>query len=112
LARANGGSVQTGLSIAESARGAQVVYARSWMSLEDYSNPTLAATRRSRQQGWMIDEKTLELGDNARLMHAMPVRRNLEVSDALLDGPRSLVYQQAENRLHSQKALLMQLLRG
>ncbi len=112
LARANGGSVQAGLGLAEGVRGAQVIYARSWMSLEDYSNPTLAASRRSRQSGWMIDEKTLAAGDNARLMHAMPVRRNLEVSDGLLDGPRSLVYQQAENRLHSQKALLMQLLRG
>ena len=44
-------------------------------------------------------------------MHAMPVRRNLEVSDEVLDGPRSLVYGQAENRLHSQKALLQMMLR-
>ena len=60
----------------------------------------------------MVDEKTLALGRDAKFMHAMPVRRNLEVTDAVIDGPRSLVYQQAENRLHSQKALLMQLLRG
>jgi ornithine carbamoyltransferase len=45
-------------------------------------------------------------------MHAMPVRRNLEVSDAVLDGPRSLVVRQAENRLHSQKAVLSLLLGG
>ena len=43
-------------------------------------------------------------------MHAMPVRRNLEVTDSVLDGPESLVYQQAENRLHSQKALLLHFL--
>jgi ornithine carbamoyltransferase len=43
-------------------------------------------------------------------MHAMPVRRNVEVTDEVLDGPRSLVVQQAENRLHSQKALLARLL--
>jgi ornithine carbamoyltransferase len=42
----------------------------------------------------------------------MPVRRNIEVSDEVLDGPQSLVYEQAENRLHSQKALLVRLLRG
>jgi len=112
LAKEHGASVSCGMSLAEGVRGAQVVYARSWMSLEDYANPTLAATRRSRQTGWMVDERTLALGAEARLMHAMPVRRNLEVSDAVLDGPRSLVYQQAENRLHSQKALLVQLLRG
>ena len=47
-----------------------------------------------------------------KLMHAMPVRRNLEITDELLDGPRSLLYEQAENRLHSQKALLVKLLRG
>ena len=44
-------------------------------------------------------------------MHAMPVRRNLEVSDEVLDGSRSLIYDQAENRLHSQKALLLELLK-
>ena len=44
-------------------------------------------------------------------MHAMPIRRNVEVTDEILDGPRSLVYEQAENRLHSLKALLLHLLR-
>jgi N-acetylornithine carbamoyltransferase len=48
--------------------------------------------------------------ENGKFMHAMPVRRNVEVSDEVLDGPRSLVVQQAENRLHSQKALLARLL--
>jgi ornithine carbamoyltransferase len=45
-------------------------------------------------------------------MHAMPVRRNVEVTDEVLDGPRSLVQAQAENRLHTQKALLAMLLKG
>ena len=60
----------------------------------------------------MVDPALLKRGDHAHLMHAMPVRRNLEVTDEVLDGPESLVYQQAENRLHSQKALLMHILRG
>lgn len=102
----------TGLAAKDAVRGAHVVYARSWGSLEDYGNPTLAASRRARTQGWMVDEKMLALGSDARLMHAGPVRRNLEVSDEVLDGPRSLVYEQAENRLHSQKALLARLLRA
>jgi ornithine carbamoyltransferase len=96
----------------EAAAGAHVVYARSWQSLEDYGNQTLAASRRSRSQGWIVDESLMRLGDDARLMHAMPVRRNLEVTDEVLDGRRSLVYEQAENRLHSQKALLVKLLRA
>ena len=110
-AKERGRSLSTGLEPRDAVRGAQVVYARSWRSLEDYGNPTLAASRRARTGSWRIDEELLALGDGARLMHAMPVRRNLEVADAVLDGPRSLLYQQAENRLHSQKALLSMLLR-
>ena len=112
LAKQSGGSVQTGLGAADAVEGAHVVYARSWQSLEDYGNPTLASSRRSRTSGWTIDERLLARGEEARFMHAMPVRRNLEVQDAVLDGPRSLVVQQAENRLHTQKALLTMLLRG
>jgi len=109
-ARASGATVETSSNAQDGVRGAHVVYARSWHSLEDYGNPTLSASRRSRASGWTIDEKLMALGDSAKLMHAMPVRRNLEVMDAVLDGPRSLVVQQAENRLHSQKAVLQHLL--
>jgi N-acetylornithine carbamoyltransferase len=105
-------SFETGLTQEQALRGAHVVYGRSWQSLEDYGNPTLAASRRSRLTGWTLDEPLMKLTENGRLMHAMPVRRNLEVTDELLDGPRSLIYDQAENRLHSQKALLCKLLRG
>ena len=102
----------TGLGMEEAVTGAQVVYARSWHSLEVYGNTTLAASRLARETGWTIDEKLMSLGQNARLMHPMPVRRNLEATDEVLDGPRSLLYGQAENRLHTQKGLLSLLLRG
>jgi N-acetylornithine carbamoyltransferase len=108
----HGSKLETSSSMQDAARGAHVIYARSWHSLEDYGNATLAASRRARTSGWMVDERLLALGDGAQLMHAMPVRRNLEVSDAVLDGPRSLVVRQAENRLHSQKAVLSLLLGG
>lgn len=112
VAAAKKTAFQTGLAQEPALRGAHVVYARSWQSLEDYGNPTLAASRRSRLSGWTLDEGLMKLTERGRLMHAMPVRRNLEVTDEVLDGPRSLVYEQAENRLHSQKALLVKLLRG
>ena len=112
LADARGTVFETGQSAKEAAKGAHVVYARSWASLEDYGNPTLGASRRGRTQGWTVDANLLKLGADAKLMHAGPVRRNLEVADEVLDGPRSLVYEQAENRLHSQKALLTRLLRA
>jgi N-acetylornithine carbamoyltransferase len=101
---------RSGLSAREAVEGAHVVYARSWQSLEDYGNPTLAASRRSRNTEWRIDEALMKASDQGKFMHAMPVRRNVEVTDEVLDGPRSLVVQQAENRLHSQKAVLLSLL--
>ena len=96
-------------------RGAEVVYACSWRSLETWGNPTLAASRRgriARDGGWSLNEDQMAFTNDAYLMHAMPVRRNVEVTDAVLDGPRSLVQAQAANRLHTQKALLSRLLRS
>ena len=106
-----GGSLATGLELEAAVEDTHIVYGRSWQSLEDYGNATLAASRRSRTQGWTVNEKLMAHGADAHLMHAMPVRRNLEVTDEVLDGPRSLVYAQAANRLHSQKALLTMLMR-
>ncbi|MEM7309470.1 MAG: N-acetylornithine carbamoyltransferase [Planctomycetota bacterium] len=111
LASASGGALKSGHAMEDAVEGAEIVYARSWESLETYGNKTLAASHRSRHTSWRIDAKLLGLGDDARLMHAMPIRRNVEVTDEILDGPSSLVYEQAENRLHSQKALLLHLLR-
>jgi N-acetylornithine carbamoyltransferase len=110
LASTQGTELEVGMDRESAAEGAHVVYARSWQSLTDYGNPTLSASHRSRNKDWKVDEALLARGDEARLMHAMPVRRNLEVTDEVLDGPRSLMYDQAENRLHSQKALLLKLL--
>jgi N-acetylornithine carbamoyltransferase len=110
LAASRGRTLTTTHDQRAAAAGAHVVYARSWNALGDYGNPVLDASRRARTIDWKVDEELLALGQDARLMHAMPVRRNLEVPDAVLDGERSLVYEQAENRLHSQKAVLLTLL--
>ena len=106
-----GVELETGLSMEDAAEGAHVVYARSWHSLETYGNPTLAASQLARAGTWTIDEAVMARGEQAGLMHPMPVRRNLEVTDEVLDGPRSLILAQAENRLHTQKGLLSLLLR-
>lgn len=112
LGAERGGSLEIGNDLGSAVRGADVVYARSWRSLADYGQPGLEANRRAKARDWTIDERLMATGRDARLMHAMPVRRNVEVTDEVLDGPRSLVYTQAENRLHAQKALLSMLLRG
>jgi ornithine carbamoyltransferase len=111
LAAERGVEFDTGLSLADAVTNSHVVYARSWGSLASYGNETLAASRVSQLGSWMLDEELMARGADARLMHPMPVRRNLEVTDEVLDGPRSLLYAQAENRLHTQKGLLSILLR-
>ncbi len=111
LGRASGAELDFTNELDSGVEGCDVVYARSWASIESYGNPTLAASRRGRQNDWRIDEDRMaKAGPAAKLMHAMPVRRNLEVSDEVLDGTRSLMIEQAANRLHSQKALLQTLL--
>ena len=113
VAASHGATLEILHEQAKAVEGASIVYARSWQSLTDgYGNSTLSASRRGRSRDWTVSEELLQLGESARVMHAMPVRRNLEVSDEVLDGSRSLVYDQAENRLHSQKALLLALLKG
>ncbi len=111
LADAHRAELRVGLELDAAVEGAHAVYARSWHSLSAYGNPTLAASRVARLRDWKIDERVMARSDGARFLHAMPIRRNLEVSDAILDGPESLVVEQAENRLHTQKALLSLLLR-
>ncbi|HIG87840.1 MAG TPA: N-acetylornithine carbamoyltransferase [Planctomycetes bacterium] len=110
-AETQGATLELGHDMDAAARDAHVVYARSWWPLESYGNATLTASRLARETGWCVDERTLALGQDARLMHPMPVRRNLEVSDEVLDGPRSLAIDQAANRLHTQKGLLSLLFR-
>jgi len=111
LAKDRGGEIQLDLLPEEAVRGSDIVYARSWQSIESYGNPTLQASQRSKHTNWRIDEKLLESSPDALLMHAMPVRRNVEITDSVLDGSRSLLYEQAANRLWSQMALLIHLLR-
>ena len=112
VVKSRNAELSTGLSLDEAVDGANIVYARSWQSLEVYGNPTLAANRIARSSGWTIDERVMARGSGAKFMHPMPVRRNLEATDEVLDGPRSLIGQQAENRLHTQKGLLSLLLRS
>lgn len=106
------GSLTLSPSAEAAVDGAEVVYARSWASLANYGKPTLSAHRVARTRDWLIDETLMAKGENARFMHSMPIRRNLEVTDSVLDGPRSLVYAQAANRLPTQMSLLSLLLRG
>jgi ornithine carbamoyltransferase len=92
----------------EAVRGADVVYTDTWTSMGQESE---AAWRRVSFAGYQVNEKLLAAANgNAVFMHCLPAHRGEEVTDAVLDGPQSIVLDQAENRLHLQKGLMLKLL--
>lgn len=111
LAQQSGGSIKVVNDLESAARGAEVVYARSWGCTKYWDDGEREAMVKRSLQGWCVDEQLMATTDNALLMHPLPVRRNVAATDAVLDGPRSVIYEQASNRTHVQKALLMQLLK-
>ena len=84
---------------AEALRGADFVYAKNWSSYEDYGST-------AELPDWQVTEDRMALTNNAYFMHCLPVRRNVVVSDGVLDGGRSLVLQQANNRTWAAQAAL------
>ena len=89
-------------------RGADLVVTDVWSSIGHEQDQ---ARRREAFSGYQVDTKMLDLArDDALLMHCLPAHRGEEVSETIMDDPRSVVWQEAGNRLHSQKALLEWLL--
>lgn len=87
--------------------GAEVIYAKSWGSKQFYGNPDQdIATRAQYRSKWIVDEEKMSRTNNAIFMHCLPVRRNVIVTDGVIDSPASVVIDEAENRLHVQKAVL------
>lgn len=105
-----GGSVRVVNSFEDALSGAEVVYARSWGSTKYWDDPERESMVKRSLQSWILDEAAMGLTRNALFMHPLPVRRGVGASDAVLDGSRSVIYEQAENRVHAQKALLTHLL--
>ncbi len=89
---------------------ADVVYVKSWGSTAFYGNADAQKEDFRRYASWMVDPRHL-VGQKTILMHCLPVRRNVVISDAALDDPRCVVVDQAENRLWTQAAILNRLLR-
>ncbi|QYO65576.1 N-acetylornithine carbamoyltransferase [Leptolyngbya sp. 7M] len=109
-AEMNGGSVEYSNNINESFDGADVVYAKSWGSKHFYGDRNGDIRERSAYRDkWIVDEPKMAKTKNAVFMHCLPVRRNVIVTDAVIDSPNSIVLDQAENRLHIQKAILTEL---
>jgi N-succinyl-L-ornithine transcarbamylase len=88
----------------EALQGADFVYVKNWSSYDNYGQILTAG------EGWMITDEKLALTNNAKVMHCLPVRRGLELSHEVLDGPNSLVMEQANNRLYAAQAVLKRML--
>lgn len=86
--------------------GADFVYGKNWSSYNQYGQVLTA------DPSWMITEAKMSRTDNGKFMHCLPVRRNMKVADEVLDGPRSLVIEQAANREWSAQAALREVLLG
>ncbi|MGB8510637.1 MAG: N-acetylornithine carbamoyltransferase [Pyrinomonadaceae bacterium] len=108
-----GAKVTVTNDIEEAFDGAQVVYAKSWGSRMFYGDAAEDVEERAPYRAeWIVDEEKMRRTDNALFMHCLPVRRNCIVTDAVIDSPASVVIDEAENRLHVQKAVLAKLIGG
>ena len=114
IAARNGGSVRVDDDLDEAVVGADAVYAKSWGRLDLFGEPEREKEARASFRGWIADANRMgrtRCGRGA-LLHCLPVRRGVEVAAEVLDGPWSAVVDEAENRLHVQRALLRRLLGG
>ena len=102
-----GGSVELFSTPQAAVAGADAVYTDAWTSMGAEAEADL---RRLRFAGFRVDATLLRLSPNALVMHCLPAHRGEEITDEVLDGPRSVVLDQAENRLYVQQALLVELL--
>lgn len=107
----SGGKVRETADRADAMEGAHVLYAKSWQAPDAYGDAEAEMRLRRGLGDWCVDEEWFgPARTDARFMHCLPVRRNVVVADAVLDGERSAVVQQAGNRLHVQKAVLLDML--
>ena len=111
LASETGGSFTVSHDRDAALDGADVVYAKSWGAVSGFAATSGGhADAVSALKNWTVTQADLERGAPARFVHCLPVRRNVVVSDQVLDGPLSSVLDQAANRVWAQAALLLALL--
>ena len=90
----------------EALKGADFVYTKNWSSYREYGKILL------QDPNWTITNKKMALTNNGKFMHCLPVRRNVVVADEVLDGPNSVVLQQAKNRIYSAQVVLKKMLQS
>lgn len=106
-----GGTVTIHHDVGAAFEETDVVYAKSWGSKNFYgATEKEIAERRQYRDKWIVDESKMASTSSAIFMHCLPVRRNVIVTDGVIDSPASVVIDEAENRLHVQKAILKKLM--
>jgi N-acetylornithine carbamoyltransferase len=108
-ATAQGHQVTISHDIDGAYEGADVVYAKSWGALPYFGNWEAEKPIRDRYRHFIVDEGKMAKTNAALISHCLPMRRNLIMTDAVFDGPSCFAYEEAENRLHVQKAIMKTL---
>jgi ornithine carbamoyltransferase len=107
LAKSGGGSIEVSHDLA-ALEGADAVYTDAWISMGQAAD----AAKRAAMRPFQVNANAMALaGPRALFLHCLPAHRGEEVTDDVMDGPRSVVFDQAENRMHAQNALLLSILR-
>lgn len=88
----------------EALKDADFIYVKNWSSFDDY------AAMPEVKENWMLTAEKLAETNNGKVMHCLPVRRNVELSDEVMDGENSIIYQQAKNRIFSAQAVFSEIL--
>ena len=106
-ARRHKGSLEIMDDFAEGIKGSDIVYAKSWGPLLTTTDPEEDKRITDQYKDWVADESRMDMAnEDAIYMHPLPADRNIEVTDGVIDGPHSVVFDQAENRMHAQKAVM------
>jgi N-acetylornithine carbamoyltransferase len=105
----NGGSLTVSHDIESAYRDAQIVYAKSWGALPYFGRWDQEKPIRDAHRHFIVDEAKMALTDNGVFSHCLPLRRNVKATDAVMDSPACIAIDEAENRIHVQKAVMAAL---
>jgi len=112
-AAAGGGKITSVDDMDAAFEGADVVYPKSWGRLDLFTDERAALADAAKYRDWICDARRMSLaGPDSLYMHCLPADRGSEVTDEVIDGPHSVVYDEAENRLHTGKALMALTMAG
>jgi N-acetylornithine carbamoyltransferase len=105
----NGGSFRVSHDIDASYANADVVYAKSWGALPYFGRWDEEKPIREKYKNFIVDEAKMKLTNNGVFSHCLPLRRNVKAADTVMDSPACIAIDEAENRLHVQKAIMVAL---